>query len=93
MTRLTEKLPQLGFRYFDWNVDSKDAGGAKTTEQVVANVIAGIGDKKVSVVLQHDLYGYSVDAVEQIILWGLENGYTFAPLTEGSPACQHDVNN
>lgn len=93
MTRLTAKLPELGFRYFDWNVDSKDAGGAKTSEQVLANVIAGIGNKSVSIVLQHDIYRYSVDAVEGIILWGLANGYTFAPLTEGSPVCQHDVNN
>ena len=93
MTQLSEEVTKLGFRYFDWNVDSRDAGGAKTAEEVLENVITGIGDKKVSVVLQHDLYDYSVDAVEDIIVWGLTNGYTFAPLTEGSPACQHDPNN
>lgn len=93
MTRLTKLVTERGFRYFDWNVDSKDAGGAKTPEEVFANVINGIGNKSVSVVLQHDLYGYSVDAVEQIILWGLANGYTFAPLSEGSPSCQHSPNN
>lgn len=93
MTRLIAKLPELGLRYFDWNVDSKDAGGAKTPEDVLANVINGIGNKTVSVVLQHDLYDYSVDAVEDIIVWGLANGYTFAPLTEGSPVCEHTPNN
>ena len=93
MTRLTEQLKELGFRYFDWNVDSRDAGGAKTAEAVLANVINGIGDKEVAVVLQHDLYGFSVEAVEDIIVWGLNNGYTFAPLTEYSPACEHEPNN
>ena len=93
MTRLTQQVKEQGFRYFDWNVDSKDAGGAKTSEEVLNNVINGIGDKSVSVVLQHDLYGFSVDAVEGIITWGLENGYTFAPLTEDSPTCEHDPNN
>lgn len=93
MTRLTEKVTKAGLRYFDWNVDSKDAGGAKTPEEVLSNVINGIGEKSVSVVLQHDLYDYSVDAVEKIIQWGLAKGYTFAPLTEGSPVCQHNVSN
>ena len=93
MTRLTQQVKEQGFRYFDWNVDSMDAGGAKTAEEVLNNVINGIGEKSVSVVLQHDLYGFSVDAVEQIITWGLENGYTFAPLTMDSPACEHDPNN
>ena len=33
--------------------------------------------KNVSVVLQHDIKNFSVDAVEQIIQWGLSEGYTF----------------
>jgi len=43
--------------------------------------------------LQHDIKGYSVDAVEEIIIWGLENGYTFLPLDETSPGCHHGVLN
>ena len=93
MTRLSQQVEEQGFRYFDWNVDSKDAGGAKTTQEVVDNVLEGVGKNSVSVVLQHDLYGYSVDAVEEIITWGLKNGFTFAPLTQASPACEHEPNN
>ena len=37
----------------------------------------------------HDSLGYSVAAVERIIQWGLENGYTFLPLTKDSPAPHH----
>jgi hypothetical protein len=47
----------------------------------------------VSVVLQHDIHGYSVNAVEDIIKWGLDNGYTFLPLQEDSPGFHHPVYN
>lgn len=93
MTRLTQKVKELGFRYFDWNVDSNDAGGAKTASEVFYNVISGVSGKTISVVLQHDIKGYSVEAVEQIIVWGLENGYSFLPLDTTSPVCEHPIKN
>ena len=93
MSRLTKAVEDMGYHYFDWNVDSDDAGGTRTTEGVVKNVINGCRNRKVSVVLQHDIKGYSVDAVEEIIIWGLENGYTFLPLDETSPGCHHGVLN
>lgn len=93
MTRLTETLTAQGYRIFDWNVDSKDAGGATTAEEVYENVINGVQKRPVSVVLQHDIRKFSVEAVEQIIIWGLENGYTFLSLDETSPVCQHTIAN
>lgn len=93
MTRLTEAVQEEGFQYFDWNVDSNDAGGARTADQVYNNVIKGVKNRKISVVLQHDTKGYSVNAVERIIQWGLKNGYTFLPLEQNSPICHHNPNN
>ena len=95
MTRLTQQVTELGFTYFDWNVDSMDAGGAKYSSEVFRNVTNGISknDDDFSVVLQHDVTAFSVNAVERIILWGLENGYRFLPLDEDSPTCHHDVCN
>ncbi len=94
MTRLTKAVREQGFQYFDWNVSSGDAGGGATTaDDVFYNVIRGIGSKSVSVVLQHDIKGFSVDAVERIIIWGLENGYTFLPLSPDAPGCHHGVSN
>lgn len=93
MTRLTSAVVEEGFQYFDWNVDSRDAGGATTADEVFNNVINGVSGRRVSVVLQHDICGFSVNAVERIIQWGLANGYTFLPLTEGGPGCHHGVNN
>ncbi len=93
MTRLTQKVVDLGFQYFDWNVDSNDAGGARTSYQVFQNVTRGISNKQTAVVLQHDIKGFSVDAVERIINWGLSNGYTFLPLSPSSPGAHHSVLN
>jgi peptidoglycan/xylan/chitin deacetylase (PgdA/CDA1 family) len=93
MTRLTKAVEDQGFHYFDWNVDSDDAGKAKTADEVFRNVTNGCAKKNNAIVLQHDIKGYSVDAVERIIIWGLENGFTFAKLTEDSPTSHHPVNN
>ncbi len=93
MTRLTQKVVDLGFQYFDWNVDSNDAGGAGTAYQVFQNVTRGIGNKQTAIVLQHDIKRFSVNAVERIINWGLSNGYTFLPLSPNSPGAHHGVNN
>lgn len=93
MTRLAQKLTELGYQYFDWNVSSGDAGGAYNSEAVYNNVVNGIGDRSASVVLQHDIKGYSVDAVEKILVWGLCNGYSFQPLTSDSPTFHHGIRN
>ena len=93
MTLLTEAVQDAGFQYFDWNVDSNDAGGATRTSTVRNNVIEGIQNQPYSVVLQHDIRDFSVAAVEEIILWGQENGYQFLPLSETSPPVHHGVNN
>lgn len=93
MTYLTQAVEDNGFRYFDWNVDSKDAGGAKDQEEVYKNVIGGCKRQNVSIVLQHDINGFSVEAVEKILIWGLANGYRFLPLDMTSPTAHHAVNN
>ena len=93
MSRLVKAVEAQGFRYFDWNVDSYDAGGATTADQVFNNVVNGCKGNRWSVVLQHDIHGFSVDAVERIIQWGLANGYTFLPLTNTSPTAHPGVNN
>jgi len=93
MTRLSKIVTDYGLQYFDWNVNSVDAGGATTADQVYRNVINGISGNAYSVVLQHDIYSFSVDAVERIIQWGLANGYQFLPLEENSPKCHQKIIN
>lgn len=93
MTTLSKSLGYRGYFYCDWNVSSGDTGGAKTKDEVANNVINGIKRNNVSIVLQHDIVSFSVDAVEKIIVWGLANGYTFLPMNESTPMYHHKPNN
>ncbi len=93
MTRLTKAVEAQGYQYFDWNVVSGDAGETKSTDQVFKNVVDGVSGKNYAIVLQHDIFKYSVDAVERIIQWGLANGYTFLPLDPTSPTCHQKIMN
>jgi peptidoglycan/xylan/chitin deacetylase (PgdA/CDA1 family) len=70
-------------------VDSDDAGNACTWQQVYQNVVDGVQGKDYSVVLMHDTRDYTIEAVEKIIQWGLDNGYTFQALEPSSPTCHH----
>lgn len=93
MSALTQSLPQFGYLYCDWNVSSGDAGGAKSTDAVANNVISGIQKHNVSVVLQHDIKGFSVEAVDEILFWGIQNGYTFLRMDNTTPMVHYAPKN
>ena len=88
MKSLAKQVVDKGYYYFDWNVSSGDAGGTTSADGVYNNVVNSL-KSGTSVVLQHDIKKYSVEAVERIIQYGLENGYTFERLTPSSPKIRH----
>ena len=96
MTRLTKIMEDMGYRYFDWNGKTFDAtrnNGLRVYDyynslRAYAQTIDGP-----VVVLQHDLNGASVQAVDLFIPWALENGYTFLPLDMTSPVMHSVVQN
>lgn len=92
MSFLSGEVERRGFSYADWNVSSGDAGGASSAEEVFENVVNRWGEGQY-VVLQHDVKEFSVDAVERIVIYGLENGYTFLPMNNDSFLAHHGVNN
>ncbi len=97
MTALAADADALGYQYYDWNAYSGDAGETTDTGTVYQNVINQVSANTrwgiPSVVLQHDVKGFSVAAVEDIILWGLENGYRFERLTPYTIKAHHGINN
>lgn len=93
MTELASELNERNMQYFDWNVSSGDAGEVCTPDAVYRNVINGISGKDKPVVLQHDIKGFSIEAVGRIIEWGMDNGYTFSALHSGSPTAHHKIFN
>lgn len=93
MTRLTQKLTEMGYQYVDWNVSAEDSV-TKVTEEILANMVNDTPKWKYPIVLQHpEGRGFSFAAVEDYIVWALDNGYTFLPLTPESPLEQHRVKN
>lgn len=92
MTSLTVELNQRGYKYFDWNISSGDTS-TTNTNKIIKNVTKRLGKGKYYIVLQHDIKKASVNAVDEIIEYGIANGYTFAPLTINSPTVHHGLNN
>ena len=93
ITRLSQSLENMGYRYFDWNVNSADAEGAAGASAVAGNIIRGCSGKHCAVVLQHDIKGFSVYGVEKVLQWGQENGYSFKALDTTSPGMHHHIAN
>ena len=93
MTTLTKQVQEKGYLYYDWNVDSDDAGSARTAQEVYDNVVRGCYSRESSIVLMHDIKSYTIDAIEDILIWGLANGYTFEAITEDVPQLHHSVKN
>ena len=95
MSTLCRILLERGYTYFDWNVDSDDAGSAKTAENVYNNVTKRLSKERQNVVLMHDFSGNTktLNALAQIIDYGLQNGYTFSKITEDTPMVTHTPNN
>lgn len=93
MSQLVREVENRGFTYFDWNVTSGDAAGVTTADGVYERVVNALKEGGSSVVLQHDIKGFSVDAVERIIIYGKEHGYIFAKLDSAAFTAHHGVNN
>lgn len=95
MTELVTKVIEAGYRYFDWNVDSDDAGHAKNSQNIYNNVTSLIKPGRNNVVLMHDFAGNhkTIDALDSVISWGIEQGYVFRKITDETPMVKHGVNN
>ena len=95
MSYLTKEVTARGYHYFDWNVDSEDAGGASSSTAVYYNVINSLSHSKTNVVLMHDFENNykTLNALRDIIRYGKDNGYTFEAITMDTPQVIHGVNN
>lgn len=95
MTEATTYFTNQGFIYFDWNVDSRDAGGTDTADGVFNNVTSALKPGRRNIVLMHDSSSkmHTLEALEAIIDYGLENGYTFKVITSETESMAHSVAN
>lgn len=94
MSYLAGDVVNKGFRYFDWNVESGDAGKAQTANDVYQNVINGLKLKN-NVVLMHDFENNykTLHALRDVIREAKQRGYIFAPITDQTLVVHHRVAN
>lgn len=93
MTQLVQQAGEKGLTYFDWNVDSTDANGHPNKDAIASHIIQGMQTHNSSVVLCHDIHPETIAAMETVLSWGQQNGYTFAALTKDSYPAHHTVKN
>lgn len=95
MSRIVPMAKERGYRYYDWNVSSEDAGGAKTPDQLYNNVIKHLSKKRSNVVLMHD-FGTNkgiIEALPRIIKYCKENGFILAAIDDHTPEIHHRITN
>lgn len=96
MTEAVKRAEEEGYIYYDWNVDSGDAGKAyASSEEIYQNVIDGIKPGQTNIVLMHDGDGHAatVGALERIIDYCINNGYELRAINENTVHVQHGVAN
>ena len=95
MTRLTKLVTEKGYHYFDWNIDSDDAGRAYISSMIYNNVVTNLSHNRLNVVLMHDASSkqQTLLALKDIIEYGKNNGYVFDKITMDTPVVVHSVNN
>lgn len=91
MSRLVNDVESKGYTYVDWNVDSRDAEG-KGCDDVYKYATGGLSKSNGNVVLMHDIKSATACALERIIQYGKNNGYTFKTL-DSSVVCHHKTAN
>jgi len=92
MTTLAGELTNRGYIYYDWNLDSCDSNSAHTSDAVRSCTINQLRGGTY-MILMHDIKSYTVDAVDSIIPYALENGYSFLPITDTTPTYHQKISN
>ena len=93
MSTLTREVVNRGYKYYDWNISSGDAGGTTQASGVYSNVVSGLRHDRVNMVLMHDIKTHTRDALRDIIRYGKNNGYRFERITMDTEMITQRVNN
>ena len=94
MTILTKKVTDLGYIYFDWNINPHDCNNI-SEDQVYNRVVKELGDESIYVVLLHDFEGNykTANVLRNIINYCKNKGYQFDKITMTTPPIHIDLVN
>lgn len=93
MSRLAKLVGEKGFRYFDWNASTEDSS-TDDISVMLENAARYVHAWPQIVLLHHpENEKSSLDAVEKLILWGMENDCDFKVLGPDAPETHHKIAN
>ena len=93
MSRLTQEVLNRGYKYYDWNISSGDAGETTDPDKVYSNVVGNLRKDRVNMVLMHDIKPYTRDALRRIIRYCKDNGYPIKKISNCTTMITQRVNN
>lgn len=94
MTKLTKKVQEKGYQYFDWNCDSTDASGNNVPAKTLVENATSSTAQHINILMHDtDAKGTTVEALPEIIKYYRSQGYAFEALTTDSYPAHHSVNN
>ena len=83
---IEQRLHDMGVRYFDWNIQLEGPGNTyRSATEIYYTFTLGVPQYETPIILQHDTLNFSIKALEPLLQWGTENGYTFAALDNTVP--------
>lgn len=93
MSELTKEVLNRNFKYYDWNLNSRDTDGLTNSQDISSYVTSNLSLERVNIVLMHDIKPYTRDALKSIIEYGKQNGYHFEAIDENTEMMMQKVNN
>lgn len=95
MTRMTQKVTEMGYQYYDWNLSSGDANGGKVPAATIINNCRQVPRSNSVIVLMHDAGDKktTVEALPEVIAYYKSAGCTFAAIDSNTPPVHQKVAN
>jgi len=70
-------INELGYRYFDWDIDTNDWRQSSTPESIIEDILMNTRSREHVIILMHDVYERTLEALPGIIEGLREQGYAF----------------
>ena len=70
-------INELGYRYFDWQIDTDDWRRGRTSEEIVDEILNNTNEREHVIILMHDTYERTLKALPAIISGLRDQGYEF----------------
>ena len=91
MKDIKEECVKRGYRFFDWNIDSKDGiSPYVSVGEITSNVLSGARNKDTAIILLHDINAMTntVTALPNIIKGLQEQGFIFKVISDKTAEMQ-----